>query len=84
MAAKRFARSLGLPVPDDRQGCLQDVHWAMGAFGYFPSYSVGNLYAAQMWEAAEQSMPDLPEQIRRDERRGGVQAAEDLRTSAAG
>jgi carboxypeptidase Taq len=39
----------GLEVPDDASGILQDVHWSMGAFGYFPSYALGNLYALQFW-----------------------------------
>jgi carboxypeptidase Taq len=40
---------LGVEVPDDARGILQDVHWSMGAFGYFPSYALGNLYALQFW-----------------------------------
>ena len=43
-------RLLGVRPRSDRQGCLQDVHWALGAFGYFPSYLLGNLYAAQLVE----------------------------------
>jgi carboxypeptidase Taq len=54
---------LGLDVPDDRRGCLQDVHWSMGSFGYFPTYTLGSLYAAQFWEAAEAAIPDLDESI---------------------
>lgn len=46
-------RLLGVEVPDDAHGVLQDVHWAAGAFGYFPSYAIGCLMAAQMWEALE-------------------------------
>ena len=41
----------GLEVKEDRLGCLQDIHWSMGAFGYFPTYTLGNLYAAQLLEA---------------------------------
>jgi carboxypeptidase Taq len=40
---------LGLDVPDDKHGVLQDVHWSSGGFGYFPTYTLGNLYAAQIW-----------------------------------
>lgn len=40
---------LGLDVPDDKRGVLQDVHWSFGGFGYFPTYTLGNLYAAQIW-----------------------------------
>jgi carboxypeptidase Taq len=44
-------RLLGLEVPSDAQGCLQDIHWGAGSFGYFPSYALGCLIAAQLWEA---------------------------------
>ncbi|MCW3022931.1 MAG: Carboxypeptidase Taq [Conexibacter sp.] len=46
-------RLLGVEVPSDAHGVLQDVHWAAGAFGYFPSYALGTLIAAQLWEALE-------------------------------
>ena len=46
-------RLLGVEVPDDAHGVLQDVHWSGGAFGYFPSYALGCLIAAQLWEALE-------------------------------
>lgn len=49
---------LGLTPPDDLRGCLQDIHWALGAFGYFPSYTLGNLYAAQLHEAFVAACPD--------------------------
>jgi carboxypeptidase Taq len=54
---------LGIDVPDDAHGCLQDVHWSHGAFGYFPTYALGNLYAAQLFEAALRDIPDLWERI---------------------
>ena len=41
---------LGVVPPDDTRGCLQDIHWSMGSFGYFPSYALGNLYSAQWWD----------------------------------
>jgi len=50
---------LGLDVPSDAQGCLQDVHWSIGYFGYFPSYALGNLYAAQFWATMNTQMPDM-------------------------
>ncbi|MBI5906713.1 carboxypeptidase M32 [Candidatus Saccharibacteria bacterium] len=50
---------LGLDVPDDAQGVLQDVHWAHGAIGYFPTYSLGNLYAAQLYNTVSQKIPGL-------------------------
>jgi carboxypeptidase Taq len=60
---ERMRRDLGLEVPDDRSGCLQDVHWAGGMIGYFPTYTLGNLYAAQFWEALEAAIPDVRQQI---------------------
>jgi carboxypeptidase Taq len=47
---------LGLAVPDDRRGCLQDIHWSFGGIGYFPTYTLGNLYAAQFMEAARRDL----------------------------
>ena len=54
---------LGLDVPDDSQGCLQDIHWSHGSMGYFPTYALGNLYAAQLFEKIETDLPDLWNQI---------------------
>ncbi len=46
-----YKKYLGLNVPDDRQGCLQDIHWSHGSFGYFATYSIGSLYASQIYAA---------------------------------
>ncbi|HEX2128605.1 MAG TPA: carboxypeptidase M32 [Solirubrobacterales bacterium] len=54
---------LGIDVPDDAAGVLQDVHWPSGAFGYFPTYSLGNVIAGQVWNLARQALPDLDEQL---------------------
>jgi carboxypeptidase Taq len=59
----RYRDYLGLEVPDDAHGVLQDVHWAGGAFGYFPTYSLGNIIAGQLWEAAGRDLDDLPGRI---------------------
>jgi carboxypeptidase Taq len=59
----RYRDYLGVDVPDDAHGVLQDVHWASGAFGYFPTYSLGNVIAGQLWEAASRDLGDLPAQI---------------------
>jgi carboxypeptidase Taq len=59
----RYHDYLGLDVPDDAHGVLQDVHWPSGAFGYFPTYSLGNIVAGQLWEAAERDIGDLPARI---------------------
>ena len=58
-----FNEWFGLEVPEDRLGCLQDIHWSMGAFGYFPTYTLGNLYAAQLLEAMSQEIGDVDELI---------------------
>ena len=58
---------LGIEPPDDRDGVLQDIHWSHGSFGYFPTYTLGNLYAAQFYRAAELEIPDLTGQIARGE-----------------
>lgn len=50
---------LGLTVPDDSKGILQDTHWASGLFGYFPSYALGHMYAAQLRLALRQALPDF-------------------------
>ena len=62
-----FERYLGIKVPDDRRGCLQDVHWSFGLMGYFPTYCLGNLYCAQLWETIVEQIPDLREQMARGE-----------------
>lgn len=64
---ERMKSDLGLEVPDHKHGALQDIHWSMGAIGYFPTYTLGNLYAAQLWEALSREMPDLDDQLRRGE-----------------
>ncbi|HKQ48755.1 MAG TPA: carboxypeptidase M32 [Phycisphaerae bacterium] len=56
---------LGLTPPSNADGCLQDIHWSMGAFGYFPTYALGNLYAAQFFAASRKAIPDLSDRIRR-------------------
>lgn len=50
---------LGITPPDDARGCLQDVHWSAGLVGYFPTYTLGNLYAAQFMRKARQDLADL-------------------------
>jgi carboxypeptidase Taq len=59
----RFKSYLGLDVPDDARGVLQDVHWSMGAIGYFPTYALGNLIAGQLWQRAHVDVPDLDERL---------------------
>ena len=55
----QFEKYLGIAVDKDSNGCLQDVHWSHGIFGYFPTYALGNLYAAQFWLQAQKDLPGL-------------------------
>lgn len=88
---EQYQKLLGVTVPDDRQGCLQDVHWSHGSFGYFPTYSLGSLYAAQFYAAAGNALPHLENQIQGGEiagllewlrrnihQRGRLQTSEEL------
>jgi carboxypeptidase Taq len=52
----RFLADFGVAVPDAARGVLQDVHWAAGLFGYFPTYSLGNLYAAELHAALRRDL----------------------------
>lgn len=54
-----YASIVGITPPSDANGCLQDVHWSAGLFGYFPTYALGNLYAAQFYDQAEADLGDL-------------------------
>ena len=63
----RFEEYLGIPVPNDTLGVLQDVHWSGGGFGYFPTYSLGNIISVQIWEKVLSEIPDLPEQFEQGE-----------------
>jgi len=55
----KYKEYLKIDVPDDTRGCMQDIHWSMGAIGYFPTYTMGNLYSAQFFEAAGEQLGDL-------------------------
>ncbi|MDP2325804.1 MAG: carboxypeptidase M32 [Gammaproteobacteria bacterium] len=59
----KMKQYLGLDVPNDALGCLQDIHWSHGSMGYFPTYALGNLYSAQLFEAVEKALPDLWNQV---------------------
>ncbi|MEE9301186.1 MAG: carboxypeptidase M32 [Alphaproteobacteria bacterium] len=58
-----MAEFLGIRPRTDQEGCLQDIHWAVGLFGYFPSYTLGAVAAAQLYDAATRDEPELPERI---------------------
>jgi len=67
---RRFKDYFGLEVDRDTNGCLQDVHWSAGLIGYFPTYTLGNLYAAQFFGKAKEDIPDLAEQFQRGDYSG--------------
>lgn len=54
---------LGITPPTNRQGCLQDIHWSMGSFGYFPTYTLGNLYASHLFLGFAQEFPNWKEKL---------------------
>lgn len=62
---EHYKQYLGVQVPDDKRGCLQDVHWSHGSFGYFPTYSLGSFYAAQFYAKASQAIPGLENQVQK-------------------
>ena len=61
---QKMSEYLGVTPPNDREGVLQDVHWSGGMMGYFPTYALGNLVSAQLWEKIHQDLPGLDDQIR--------------------
>jgi carboxypeptidase Taq len=88
---------LGIVPPDDRLGCLQDIHWPSGEFGYFPTYTMGAIAAAQIYAAARRANPALEESISSGDfaplmgwlrthvhSQGSRQVADDLLTAATG
>src|SRR5262249_48193712 len=64
---RRYKEYLGIDVPTNARGCMQDVHWSFGLIGYFPTYTLGNLYCAQFWETIVAEIPDLKGQILKGE-----------------
>ncbi|HET7427895.1 MAG TPA: carboxypeptidase M32 [Gaiellales bacterium] len=86
-----YERTLGLTPPNDALGVMQDIHWSGGSFGYFPTYTLGNLYSALLWDAYRASDAGAEEHIRRGEfhnllgwlrenvhRHGAIDLGEDL------
>ena len=62
---ERMQEYLGVDVPDDAHGVLQDVHWSRGTIGYFPTYALGNVISVQIWDKVLEDVPDLYEHIER-------------------
>lgn len=94
---EKFNEYLGITPPDLSSGVMQDIHWAAGLIGYFPTYSLGNLYAAQLYDAAVRGVPALEDHIARGNliplrdwlvehvhRWGRLHGADDLVTRATG
>jgi carboxypeptidase Taq len=63
----RMKEYLGVDVPDDGHGVLQDMHWSSGLFGYFPTYQLGNVISLQIWQHALAELGDLEDQFARGE-----------------
>lgn len=68
--AAKTKQFLGVEVPDDLHGVLQDVHWSEGIVGYFPTYAIGNVLAAQLWRVVRADIPDLDGELARGELAG--------------
>jgi carboxypeptidase Taq len=68
--AQAYRRHLGVRPKNDREGCLQDGHWAAGLIGYFPTYTLGNVYAAQLFAAAEKALGPLDPAFAKSDFRG--------------
>jgi carboxypeptidase Taq len=64
---RRMWEYLGVEVPDDTHGVLQDTHWASGAIGYFSTYALGNLIGAQIWEKLQDDLPGLHDEFEQGE-----------------
>ena len=60
---ENYKKYLGLSVPDDKRGCLQDIHWSHGSFGYFATYSLGSIYAAQIFTTIEAQKLNVESEI---------------------
>lgn len=65
----KYKSYLGVDVPNDADGVMQDIHWAGGLFGYFPTYTLGNIYSAQVFAAFRRDVPDWDDRVRRGELR---------------
>jgi len=94
---EQYKKWLGVDVPDDKRGCLQDVHWSHGSFGYFPTYSLGSFYAAQFYARADEIIGGLGKSLENGDtapliqwlrqaihRRGRFHTSDDLCREATG
>ena len=62
---QKMKEYLGITPRTNKEGCLQDVHWSMGILGYFPTYTIGNIYAAQLYYAMLKDKPDIMNDLKR-------------------
>ena len=69
----RFLKDFGVAVDRPANGVLQDVHWSVGLFGYFPTYALGNVYAGCLNAAMREAVPELPEALARGDAGPGVE-----------
>ena len=60
---EQYKKNLSVIVPDDKQGCLQDIHWSHGSFGYFATYSLGSMYAAQLYATIKKDNESIEKEI---------------------
>jgi carboxypeptidase Taq len=60
---QKYEEYLNVKPADDAEGCLQDIHWSAGLFGYFPTYTLGNIYASQLFSRAREELGDLDREI---------------------
>jgi carboxypeptidase Taq len=67
---EKYQSTLGVTPQSDAEGCLQDIHWSAGLVGYFPTYTLGNVYAAQLYAKADADLGGLDAQFARGEYRG--------------
>lgn len=61
---EQYKKLLGVDVPNDKLGCLQDIHWSDGSYGYFPTYTLGAMYAAQFYDKCKCDNPEISEEIK--------------------
>lgn len=70
---ERFFKDFGVKVDRPSHGMLQDVHWSVGLFGYFPTYTLGNVYAGCLWQALQAAVPDLEDHLAKGETTSAVE-----------
>ena len=67
---EHYKKLMNVDVPDDKSGCIQDVHWSHGSFGYFPTYSLGSFYACQFYQKAKKEVPGMEKAVEQGDTSG--------------